>query len=65
MWLYGLQKPDFPGLVPIVQSYLDIIKCDESTATRKQVNKYLELVSKRATGMVSLISGVTSLYFRT
>merc|ERR1711871_22056 len=38
----------FPGLVPVVYAYLDLIKCDSLTMER--VEQYLELIRRRATG---------------
>lgn len=38
----------FPGLIPLVQAYLDYINCDSITRTR--LDQYLDLVQKRATG---------------
>jgi glutamate--cysteine ligase catalytic subunit len=37
-----------PGLIPLVQSYLDIIQCD--VHTRAIVDNYIELVRARAEG---------------
>ncbi|GAB1597714.1 glutamate--cysteine ligase catalytic subunit-like [Argonauta hians] len=41
-------KEDFPGLVPMVNKYLDYIECDVDT--RCTVLQYLKLISKRASG---------------
>merc|ERR1712087_158761 len=38
----------YPGLIPLVQAYLDYIKCDSITMER--VTQYLDLIQKRATG---------------
>ena len=38
----------FPGLIPLIHAYLDIIACDKHT--RKLVDKYLSFVSMRASG---------------
>lgn len=38
----------FTGLIPIIYAYLDYIECDD--ATRTIVTRYLNLISKRATG---------------
>lgn len=38
----------FPGLIPIVHTYLDLIKCDD--ATRQVVNQYMLLIEKRVKG---------------
>jgi len=34
----------FPGLLPLVRSYLDFINCDSVTSSR--INQYLELIEK-------------------
>lgn len=44
----GSPNGDFPGLIPIVESYLDSVNVDVST--RCQLSTYLELISKRASG---------------
>jgi len=38
----------YPGLIPLVKTYLDMIKCD--VTTRARVDKYLDLVERRCTG---------------
>jgi len=38
----------FPGLIPLVWAYLELINCD--TATEKRIGEYLDLIQKRATG---------------
>mmetsp|Transcript_48751 Transcript_48751/g.72410 ORF Transcript_48751/g.72410 Transcript_48751/m.72410 type:complete len:877 (+) Transcript_48751:64-2694(+) len=38
----------FPGLIPLVQAYLEYINCDEFTMAR--VSQYLDLIKLRATG---------------
>ena len=38
----------FPGLVPLIYAYLELIDCDPATLER--VSKYLELIRKRALG---------------
>lgn len=38
----------FPGLIPLVQAYLDHINCD--TITRSRVDEYLDFIEKKATG---------------
>ncbi|KAK9458272.1 glutamate-cysteine ligase-domain-containing protein [Dipodascopsis uninucleata] len=40
----------FPGLVPLVQSYLDTMSID--VETRCKLNAYMELISKRASGQL-------------
>ncbi|CAF0847865.1 unnamed protein product [Adineta ricciae] len=40
---------DFPGLVPLVQKYLDAME-DITSDTRCTIEKYLSLISKRAAG---------------
>lgn len=44
----GSVTGDFPGLIPIVESYLDSVNVDVST--RCQLDTYLDLISKRASG---------------
>ncbi|KAK9480978.1 glutamate-cysteine ligase-domain-containing protein [Lipomyces japonicus] len=41
-------EPDFPGLIPLVQSYLDSMNID--VEARCTLNSYLDLISKRASG---------------
>ena len=46
-----LGKPSaasYPGLIPLVRTYLDMIHCDPATLT--VVNAYLDLLHQRATG---------------
>ena len=45
-------KPDcgYPGLIPLVRTYLDMIHCDKETLA--VVNRYLELLTQRATGQL-------------
>ncbi|KAF0702799.1 Aste57867_7749 [Aphanomyces stellatus] len=38
----------YPGLIPLVNAYLDYIECDD--VTRALLDKYLALIAKRATG---------------
>lgn len=38
----------FPGLIPLVQAYLDHINCD--SITRSRINAYLDFIEKKATG---------------
>ena len=38
----------FPGLIPLVQAYLDHINCD--TITRSRIDTYLDFIEKKATG---------------
>jgi hypothetical protein len=38
----------FPGLIPLVNAYLDYINCD--TITRERLNTYLDFIEKRAVG---------------
>jgi hypothetical protein len=42
------KAPYFPGLIALVKTYLDMIKCDEKT--RHVVDGYLTLIQQRATG---------------
>lgn len=44
----GTPDGEFPGLIPIVESYLDSVNVD--VETRCQLATYLELISKRASG---------------
>lgn len=44
----GSPDGDFPGLIPIVESYLDSINVD--VQTRCELATYLELIGKRASG---------------
>ena len=44
----GSQEGDFPGLIPIVESYLDSVNVD--VETRCELATYLNLISKRASG---------------
>ncbi|KAK1831600.1 putative glutamate--cysteine ligase [Podospora conica] len=41
-------EEDFPGLIPLVESYLDSINID--VATRCELGTYLDLIRKRASG---------------
>ena len=41
-----MQGDYFPGLLPLVQAYLEHIRCDPAIVTK--VNKYLDLVARRA-----------------
>lgn len=38
----------FPGLIPLVQAYLDYINCD--SITRRRIDQYLDFIQKRASG---------------
>ncbi len=42
------QNPQFPGLIPLVESYLDSVNVD--VQTRCQLATYLDLIRKRASG---------------
>ncbi|CAO3626794.1 unnamed protein product [Cunninghamella blakesleeana] len=44
----GQEKGGFPGFIPLIQSYLDSTNTD--IETRCQLNKYLSLIGKRASG---------------
>lgn len=46
----AVQGEHFPGLVPIIFTYLDIIECDDET--RDVVSGYLYLIVQRAKGKV-------------
>jgi hypothetical protein len=45
-----LGKGSFPGLVPLIFAYLDVIECDAETRTA--VDHYLRFVTGRATGEI-------------
>ena len=45
-----MQGDYFPGLLPLVQAYLEHIRCDPAIVTK--VNKYLDLVARRARGEI-------------
>jgi hypothetical protein len=45
-----LGKGSFPGLIPLVFAYLDVIECDAETRTA--VDHYLRFVAGRATGEI-------------
>jgi len=38
----------FPGLIPLIQAYLDHINCD--SVTRKRLTEYMDFIERRATG---------------
>jgi len=42
------KPPGFPGLIPLVRTYLDMIGCDPQT--REVVDRYLNLIRGRVTG---------------
>ncbi|KAK4645458.1 glutamate--cysteine ligase [Podospora bellae-mahoneyi] len=44
----GDEEGEFPGLIPLVESYLDSVNVD--VATRCQLARYLDLIRKRASG---------------
>ena len=46
----GKASCGFPGLIPLVRTYLDMIECD--TATMCTVDSYLQLLELRATGQL-------------
>jgi glutamate--cysteine ligase catalytic subunit len=46
----GQSSGDFPGLIPIVESYLDSVNVD--VETRCQLATYLSLISQRASGQL-------------
>jgi len=41
---------DYPGLIPTVRAYLDVIKCDSHTLS--VVDRYLRFIEARATGEI-------------
>jgi len=45
------KAPHFPGLIPLVKTYLDVIECD--AVTREVVERYLQLIQGRATGALA------------
>jgi hypothetical protein len=47
----SIPSPEFPGIVPLIFAYLDLIKCDEDT--RKMIDHYIRFVTGRATGEIS------------
>lgn len=50
----GSSNGDFPGLIPIVESYLDSVNVD--VETRCELATYLSLISKRASGELDTAS---------
>ena len=50
----GSPDGEFPGLIPIVESYLDSVNVD--VETRCELATYLELISKRASGELDTTS---------
>ncbi len=50
----GSPDGDFPGLIPIVESYLDSVNVD--VETRCQLATYLDLISQRASGELDTAS---------
>ena len=46
----GKASCGFPGLIPLVRTYLDMIACD--AATLRTVESYLQLLELRATGQL-------------
>ena len=52
----------FPGLIPLVQSYLDLIKCD--LETRAVVENYISLISGRARGKLQTCAAWTRDFVR-
>ncbi|VUC20231.1 unnamed protein product [Clonostachys rosea] len=50
----GSCDSDFPGLIPIVESYLDSVNVD--VQTRCELSTYLELIGKRASGELDTAS---------
>ena len=47
----GSETGDFPGLIPIVESYLDSVNVD--VTTRCELATYLDLIRQRASGQLS------------
>ncbi len=48
LFAFVWQGSHFPGLVPLIYTYLDIIKCDEDT--RAIVDQYIHLIVQRSRG---------------
>lgn len=48
--LLGNAEGNFPGLVPLIFAYLDLIECD--SASRLVIARYLRLICQRASGKV-------------
>lgn len=48
--LLGNAESNFPGLVPLIFAYLDLIECD--SASRLVIARYLRLICQRAAGKV-------------
>ena len=48
--MLGKESCQYPGLIPLVRTYLDMIQCDAQTL--EVVNRYLELLSLRACGQL-------------
>ena len=46
----GKPSSSYPGLIPLVRTYLDMIHCDPTTLG--VVNRYLDLLAQRATGQL-------------
>lgn len=45
-----LSQEHFPGFIPLIKSYLNVISC--SSHTMKTVNTYLDFIHKRAAGEI-------------
>lgn len=50
MWRLCVQGTHFPGLIPLILTYLDIIKADDHT--KAHISHYLNFVEARASGDV-------------
>ena len=48
--MLGKPASSYPGLIPLVRTYLDMIHCDPQTLA--VVNRYLDLLGQRATGQL-------------
>ena len=44
------EQEHFPGFIPLIRSYLEVINC--SPSTRKTVDIYLDFINKRASGEI-------------
>jgi glutamate--cysteine ligase catalytic subunit len=49
------KRDSFPGLIPLVEAYLDAIKCDDES--RSKTKRYIDLLRKRASGELLTAAG--------
>ena len=52
--MMGKTDCGYPGLIPLVRTYLDMIACDAQTLA--VVNRYLDLLAQRATGQLLTVA---------